>query len=73
LTLKSINILKKKLHVLQKFNIKTDEIESDLITEVENEYVKIINLSRIIIFYLIQLIFDRSKNINIYFNLNIFI
>ena len=59
MTLKSINILKKKLNTLVK--IKSEEIDTDLLIEVENEYVKVINLARVIIFYLIQLIFDRSN------------
>lgn len=61
MTLKSINLLKKKLNVLLKSKSKIDEVDSELLNEIENEYVKVINLSRVIIFYLIQLIFDRSK------------
>jgi len=59
LTLKSIFNIKKKINDLLKTN--KPEERNHIITDIDNEYTNVINLSRLIFFYIIQLLFDRSK------------
>ena len=59
LTLKSIFNMKNKLVDILKTN-KPNE-RKILWVAVETEYVNVVNLARIVFFYVIQLLFDRSN------------
>lgn len=60
MTLKLISTIKKNLSSLL---AETSKIEyNEILEDIENDYVKIINLSRVIFFYIIQMLFDRSKD-----------
>jgi hypothetical protein len=59
LTLKSIFNIKKTLNEILKTNKVTDR--NTLWSVIEMEYINVINLARIIFFYIIQMLFDRSN------------
>lgn len=75
---KNFEQLRHHLHMVEgNFCIFKSELISDLIykmkqklsknaTDVQNEYIKFVNVSRVVLVYIIQMVFDKSKtNLNV--------